>query len=76
MSWNFRVLKHDIKGEVYFAIHEVYYDDDNTPNSCTTEPINLGLFENVEGLEWTLEKIKEGLKKPILNYSDFEGEKN
>ena len=29
MSWNYRIVKHDKSNEVYFQIHEVYYDEKN-----------------------------------------------
>ena len=32
MGWNYRILAHDYKGEVYLQIHEVYYDEEGKPN--------------------------------------------
>lgn len=78
MSWNYRVLKHREKHPhyeknkgvfpefvEYFAVHEVYYHDDKL--GYTKEPISLS-SEDMEGLEWQIEKIREALKKPILDY--------
>jgi len=74
-TWNYRVLRHEyVSGdgdtEEYLAVHEVHYENDN-PIGCTKEPIDLG-SENLEGLRWQLEKIKEGLDKPVLDYEKFE----
>ena len=32
MKWNYRVLAHKQFDEVYFYIHEVYYDEEGNPN--------------------------------------------
>ena len=75
MSWNYRVVKHEDTltdgNEIYYAIHECYYDENDIPTSITSG----------NGIElWgdTLEELKEDLRlmtlaldKPILNYKDF-----
>ena len=43
-TWNYRLMKisyrlPDGKREDRFAIHEVYYDDDGTPESYTENPV-------------------------------------
>jgi hypothetical protein len=65
MGWNHRVLAHEHKGEIYFDIHEVYYDDNGTPNGYTENPVSVG-GESLKGIGWTLNRMKECLKKPIL----------
>jgi hypothetical protein len=72
MAWNHRVLafKQD-DGDLYLRIHEVYYDDNKQPNGYTANPVSLGC-EDLSGLSWTLNKMKECLKKPVLwSGSDF-----
>ena len=68
MGWNHRIMATEYNGEVYFNIHEVYYDENGTPSGYTENPISVG-GESVKSIRWTLNKMKECLKKPIL-YGD------
>jgi len=64
MGWNHRILAREHEGEVYFNIHEVYYKD-GIPDGYTANPISVG-GESIKSIRWTLNKMKECLKKPIL----------
>jgi hypothetical protein len=70
MSWNHRVLatEHEMSDgrvEVYLQIHEVYYDKNKKPNGYTANPITIG-GDDLDSLNWTVDRIKESLSKPIL----------
>ena len=70
MSWNLRVLVTEsptIGGEngYNYAIHEVYYNSKGVPNASTKRSINVSA-EDMDGLEWYVNKMKEALNKPIL----------
>jgi len=65
MGWNHRVLAHKYQEKIYFEIHEVLYDENGIPNGYTAEPVTIG-SEDIKGMRWTLNKMKECLKKPIL----------
>ena len=65
MSWNYRVLAHKYEEEIYFEIHEVYYDENGILNGYKEKPVTIG-GENIKGMRWALNKMKECLKKPIL----------
>ena len=67
--WNHIILAHEFNGEIYFQIHEIYYDNDNKPIGYTVNPISVG-GENLKSIKWTLNRMKECLKKPILWASD------
>lgn len=69
MSWNHRVFANEHKGEVYFTIHETYYNKKGIPNGYT-ESKTIGA-EDIKGLRWTLNKMKEALEKPILSINNF-----
>ena len=70
MSWNYRVLAHEHKGEVYFQIHEVHYSDVGKPTSYAQGgAITQG--DNVDEVEWVLSEMEKCLKKPILSVKDF-----
>jgi hypothetical protein len=65
MGWNHRILAHKQEdGSVYLSIHEVYYTN-GIPDSYTLNPITIG-SEDLKGIKWTLNRMKECLKKPIL----------
>lgn len=67
MGWNHRVIKKVEKDDtqVWYGIHEVYYDKDGNVDGYTMEPRRL-LGENIDELRWTLEKMIEALEKPVL----------
>ena len=67
MTWNHRVLAHLHNNEVYFQIHEVRYDDtdNDIPKHYTHNAVSIG-GEDIKSLKWTLNKMQESLKKPIL----------
>lgn len=73
MGWNHRVMVRESwwngKNYISFGIHEVYYDEDGVPNSYTADAIDTS-FEDFKGLRWSINKMKEGMKKPILWYGD------
>ena len=76
--WNHRVVYHppskykvgeqELDREEYLAIHEVYYNDADEPNSVTEREIVTGDEgkESLKSLKWILEKQLEALEKPIL----------
>jgi hypothetical protein len=51
---------------IYYAIHEVYYDEDGKVNGWTEEPIRI-LAESLEDLKFTLERLVECFDKPVLD---------
>ena len=73
MSWNYRLLAKEYKGDVYYQIHEVYYDDNGKPNGYTANPITIG-SNDIEGIKWQLEEITKCLDKPTLSVKDFPNE--
>lgn len=68
-KWNYRIMAHEYKNEIFFQIHEVYYDENEIPNSCTKEPISVG-GDDLNGINWQLKQMKSSIKKPILWYGD------
>ena len=70
MGWNHRVLAHKDGDEMYFQIHEVYYDKDGKPDSYTANGVSVGA-ESLDGIKWVLDKMKECLDKPILSVENF-----
>lgn len=64
MGWNHRILASEQDGETYLEIHEVHYKKDK-PVSYTANAITVGA-EDLKGITWVLDKMKECMKKPIL----------
>lgn len=75
MSWNHRILAHKDGDNMYFQIHEVYYDKNGTADGYTKEGVSVGA-ESLDGIKWVLDKMKECAFKPILLAYDFPKEYN
>jgi len=71
MTWNYRVIAHEYKDELYFEIHEVYYNDDGVPEMCTVDAVEVA-GESLAALSQTLDWMRKALREPILNIADFE----
>ena len=74
MTWNHRVLAREYKGynevEFAFSIHEVFYTD-GIPDMCTEDPVGV-VGDSLADISQTLKWMRKALRKPILNYADFE----
>lgn len=74
--WNYRVLAKKVGNEIEFSIYEVYYDDDDNPESYSTNPripvsYDSESDEPIKSLDWVLSAMKKALKKPIIDYDNF-----
>ena len=70
MTWNHRIVRRIYDtGDVYYAIHEVYYDEAGEPTGCTALP-SVIMEDSVEDLAITLDRIRECLDKPIYDYEE------
>ncbi len=72
MSWNHRILRRTFEGETFYAVHEVYYDENGNPNGCTDESVSPK-GETMDELRSDILSFHDALTKPILNYEDFPG---
>lgn len=73
MTWNHRVMRHVApSGEEFFAIHEVFYDDDGTPKGYTADAISVS-GEDMDSLRWVLLRMIAATDKPILTPEDCGG---
>ena len=71
MTWNYRIIEHkNHDGSSWFAIHEVYYDENGNPQYCSKEPCSAH-GEDIETLTTDMSYIMEALKKPPVPYSYF-----
>jgi hypothetical protein len=75
MSWNYRVVKKVTKiplGEtdISYEIHDVYLDEN-------LDIVNIGrlsfpMGDDIESLQWSLERMIEACKKPVIDYNTGE----
>jgi hypothetical protein len=65
MSWNYRVLAYEVGKHVVFKIHEVYYNEDGTPDASTVESCKMEI-EDATDFRFMLIQMLECLDKPIL----------
>lgn len=75
--WNYRVMrkvcKHSEGVSESFGIHEVFYDDDGEPHSCTVEPMTP-YGENYYELKADLNAMYNAFNFPPLDYDDLKKE--
>jgi hypothetical protein len=65
-KWDHRVLAHKQKdGEVYYQIHEVYYDKEENATAYTTNPVSI-IGDSITGIQRVLDNLKDSLNKPVL----------
>lgn len=82
--WNYRVMEFESPdGERWRTIHEVHYDDDGNLNSYAEDaaPVMANLDDvylhgkqQRGGIEWTLDRMREALDRPVLTPADFDTE--
>jgi hypothetical protein len=69
--WNYRVLRHNsINGDVYYQIHEVYYDKGENPTSCSVNAIPA-MGETTGELRRDLDMMLNAFNQPVLEYDYF-----
>ena len=73
MKWAYVILEHrDEEGEASYAVHEVYFDDNDVPVLCTEDPVKLDGFENnIEIIKELFYMGSSILKHPIMSYDAF-----
>ena len=75
VSWNYRIVNcPDGKGGRYYALFEVFYDDDGKPEARTAKPISFVTDED-EGSEGVVRSLEMALKgateRPVLMDEDI-----
>lgn len=71
-TWNIRVVRHTEGEETFFTFHEAHYGEDKeTPEAITNTPV-YPQGETVEELAGELEKFREALGKPVIEFDAIE----
>lgn len=66
MTSNYKIIVDKYKGEEFFQIHEVYYDDNGDPNGYTENAITVFSEEGVQGITEQMKIMKRALKEPVI----------
>ena len=74
-GWNYRLVKKQTEREELIGVHEVYYNSDGEPRSCTKNPIGIQR-ESVEELAKEHFRMKQAFEKPVLEYESFGSSSN
>lgn len=69
-GWNYRVVRRQGPDGPVFGIHEVYYNGEDEPRSCTKKPVGP-MSDDVEELMKEIDRMKQALDKPVLDYEEF-----
>ncbi len=72
MSWNYRVIKHDEEDDenVYYGLHEVYYDEHQIINGWTEEALIVG--DTKKEIKTVLKMMLVDVKRhEVLIYSEL-----
>lgn len=64
-GWNHRLIAHEDGDDIFYQIHEVYYNKDGFPESYTEKGVSVG-GNTIEGINWVLDRMRECIDKPIL----------
>ncbi len=84
MNWEYRVVKKVNKIpillkknnptmgdlDIFYEIHDVYYDENSDIVHIGRKSVLMG--DDVEELQWNLERMIEACKKPVIDYNTEE----
>jgi len=65
-NWSYRVI---LKNGRY-TIHEVYYDEDGEPWTCTEDPV-CPECDTLDDFQAEMEHYQHALELPVLQYADL-----
>lgn len=69
LTWNYRIIMDDTTERAWYAIHEVYYVDDQPIDHTVSQSTVFG--DSIEDLNITMVDMKEAFNHPILKKSEF-----
>lgn len=71
MTWNHRLIRRkDGRGQDYYGIYEVYYDERGRIYACTQDPVAV-VGESPDGASELHAMMIEAFVRPILDYDDI-----
>ena len=74
MSWNYRVMRHEMDEGYWYGIHEVFYDEDGRPQRHSVDPQPV-VGDDPDVLPDIIDRFKLALQKPVLEWHEGRGYK-
>jgi hypothetical protein len=70
--WNYRVVRHSPEqGEIYYGIHEAYYDDEDNVLFITESPVEVW-GEDEDDLIKGYANMSKAFGKPVIDFDTRE----
>lgn len=69
--WNHRVIKKTVRGETFYGVYEVYYNNNNEPYGCTENSVEPS-GETLEELQKDILRFARAAELPVLDFEYFE----
>ena len=63
--WNYRIMAHEYKGEIYFKMHEVYYTALGLPDGYTKDAVDIQKA-SIQDISRALSQMQRALKEPVI----------
>jgi hypothetical protein len=75
MSWQYKVVKkvtleNNIPTDITYEIHDVYLDENL--DIVYVGRLSFPVSDNVQSLQWSLERMMEACSKPVIDYNTGE----
>jgi len=74
VTWNHRVIRTILDGQVFYGIHEVYYDTDGKVTNWTANPV-APVSETRLGLRQEIERFLAAADLPVIEMRGLGGHK-
>ena len=65
--YNYRVVRYNTNGEISFALHEIYYNDNDEIDAYSVEPVSPSA-DSINELIKILDLMKDAIFKPHIDY--------
>lgn len=70
MVWNYRVVKRTVDDYTFFAVYEVYYDDQVDPVAVTETPV-YPQGDDLDDLRLDFEMYSQAFNRPVLDWDEI-----
>lgn len=71
MSWNYRIIFHDLGGDPYYALHEVHYDNDGKVIRWSENPASFVADSKEELVDSLILARRDSGSRDFLRESDL-----
>jgi len=68
VTWNYRIIRTEDRGETWYAVHEVFYNVQGA-DLWTENPVRV-IGETTDDIYSTLARMMKALSRPVLEVVD------